>query len=467
MVTGSPRMLISGGTIATADGSFVGDVMVEGSTILSVGAPGTLGDAKRRIDAGGRIVLPGLVDPHVHFNDDFMGTVSVHDYRRGSEAALFGGVTSIVDFSNQLNGEPLANTLARKHEEAAGEAMVDWGIHAAITDSTPRTLDAIGAMIAAGVPTFKCYLTYRDEGLLIEDQQLLQILSRTRDKGMVLVHAEDNVLLEHTIAAFSAAGNTGIEYHAASKPVEVETSSIRRAAQLAAFVDARLYVVHVTSGEGARAVGEARLGGARVLGETCTHYLFFDDAQLLGPEGALFVCNPPFRKRADVEALWRALRIGTLSVLSTDDAAFDYAIKHKWDDRFDKVPAGLPGVEMRLPLLYSEGVRKNRMSLERLVAVCATNPARIFGFTRKGNIAPGFDADLVLLDPDAEWTVTPDVLHGGMDWTPYQDMVLTGRVESVLSRGELVVERGELVGRPGRGRFVHRTLPPAHAGMAG
>ena len=452
-------ILISGGTVVTPDSASEQDLLVEDETIAAVGRlAGT--PAEEYIDASGLIVLPGAVDTHVHFNDAFMGTVSVHDYSSGTRAAAFGGVTSVIDFSNQIPGEPLLRTVERKKEEAAGRAVIDWGVHAVITDPSSETIAGIPDIVAAGAPTVKCYLTYRKEGLMVGSDELKRILAALRRAGgMLLVHAEDNDALEANIPRLIRGGFVRPIYHARSRPPEVENEAIRRSIDAARTTGGRLFIVHLASAEGVGLVASAREEGIDVQAETCTHYLIFTEDMLRRDDGIKWICSPPLRTPEIREKLWAAVRDGAISQISSDDAAYSWKAKLMGAARFDLCPNGIPGIEVRLPLLYSEGVARGRISLPRLAEVTAGAPARLFGLAPgKGSLKPGADADLVLLDPRAQWIMGRETLHMAADWSAYEGIPVTGKILKVWSRGDLIVDGENFLGNEGRGRYLHRSL---------
>lgn len=450
--------LIKGGTVVVGHVVETADVLIEGEKIKAVGDLRGM-SAERVMDADGLLVLPGGVDTHVHFNDEFMGTVSVHDYFTGTKAAVFGGTTSVIDFSNQPFGGELMRTISQKHEEAEGLALIDWGIHPSLTDSSERTLKGIAEVVAAGSPTIKCYMTYRQEGLLMEEPALRKILTALRDAGgMMLVHAEDNDMAEASIPQFLESGRTSPIYHAESKPIEVENKAVETCVRLVREIGGRLFVVHMTTAEGVRMIGDARAEGLPIIAETCTHYLMFTDEMLRREDGIKWILSPPLRDERAQEALWQGLADGRLSMVTSDDAAYSWEAKLMGKDRFDLCPNGIPGIEPRFQLLYSEGVAKGRISLPRFVELVSTTPARLFGMTGKGSLAPGMDADVVLLDPTKKWMMGQETSHMATDWASYEEIEITGKIEKVLARGELIVDGDELVADKGRGRYLHRTL---------
>jgi len=435
------------------------DVLIQGERISAVGhLSGYKADIQ--VDATDLLVLPGAVDTHVHFNDVFMNTISVHDYYTGTLAAAYGGVTSVIDFSNQGPGESLMDTLKNKREEEDGQALVDWGVHPVITQPTPETLDEIPLVIEAGAPSIKCYMTYGDEGLMVEIEDLKRIAERLREAGgMLLVHAEDNDMLEESISHIINSGLTQPIYHAKSRPVEIENKAIRDCIQVVRETGGRLFIVHMATADGAELVGAARAEGLDVIAETCTHYLVFTDKMLERDDGIKWICSPPLRDQSNQDRLWAALRDGRISMVTSDDAAYLWEAKLYGVDRFDKVPNGIPGVEPRLNLLYSEGVAKGRLSLPRFVELISSTPAKLFGLTpQKGSLAPGADADIVLFDPHTKWTINQETLHMATDYSAYEDIEITGKIVKVFSRGELIIDGDRCLAEKGRGRYLHRKL---------
>jgi dihydropyrimidinase len=453
------KIIIRGGTIVLGQSVFQTDLLIEGEKIVAVGNL-PLQKTDETVDASGLLVLPGAVDTHVHFNDEFMNTVSVHDYYTGTLAAAHGGVTSVVDFSNQIPDQPLIKTLEVKKEEAKGRTLIDWGVHPVITNLTQKSLRDISLLIEAGAPTIKCYMTYRSEGLMVEENDMWQILeSLGKAGGMLMVHAEDNDIVEKNVPRMISQGLTKPIYHARSRPPEAEIRAIQSCIKLARETMARIFIVHMATAGGVELVGEARGEGVNVLAETCTHYLVFTENMLEREDGIKWICSPPLRNRRIQERLWKGLQDGRISMVSSDDAAYSWEAKLQGNDRFDKCPNGIPGVEVRLPLLYSEGVAKKRLSLPRLVELVSTHPAILFGlYPQKGVLFPGADADIVLLDPQAKWTMSQKTLHMAADWSAYEDIPVTGKIVKVFSRGELIVDGEKCLAEKGRGRYLHRKI---------
>ena len=453
-------MLIRGGTVVLGHEIEQMDLLVRGETIEDVGQLRDAGTATV-VDAEGLLVLPGAIDTHVHLNDMFMSTVSVHDYYTGTRAAAFGGVTSIIDFSNQVPGGSLLQTLDDKHTEADGKALIDWGVHPVITRPDDETLDQIPAVVERGSPTIKCYMTYRSDGLLIEDVDLKRIAARLKDAGgMLMFHAEDNDMIERNVPKLIAEGKTASVYHARSKPEDVETEAIRRVVQIVRDTKARMFIVHLASHAGLDLITSARREGLDLSAETCTHYLIFTDTVLEREDGMKWICSPPLRGSETQEALWQGVADGRIRMVTSDDAAYSWEAKMYGADRFDKCPNGIPGIEARFHALYSEGVVPGRITLPRFVEIVSTVPATLFGLApRTGSLAPGSDADIVLLDPEQRWTMSQDTLHMATDWCAWDGIEITGKIQQVYSRGELVIDGDECVANPGRGRYIHRSLP--------
>jgi dihydropyrimidinase len=453
------KILIRGGRLVMGQDVIETDLLIQGEEIAAIG-PLSDAEADDLIDARGLLVLPGGVDTHVHFNDVFMGTVSVHDYFTGTRAAAFGGTTTVIDFSNQVPGGSLTRTLEDKQREAEGKALVDFGVHPVITRPDEETLTEIETVVRAGAPTIKCYMTYRDDGLLIEDPDLERIALRLSGAGgMLMLHAEANDAIEANVPRLIQEGKTAPIYHARSKPPEVETEAIRRIIEISKKTHGRFFIVHLASPGGLELLTEAMDEGVDIRPETCTHYLIFTEEMLEREDGVKWICSPPLRDRTAQEVLWQGVADGRIRMVTSDDAAYSWDAKLFGKDRFDRCPNGIPGIEPRFQILYSEGVAKGRITLSRFVEIVASEPARLFGMApKKGSLTVGADADVVLLDPEETWTMGQDTLHMATDWSAYEGIQVTGKIRRVFSRGELIVDRDELLGEPGRGQYVHRRL---------
>ena len=455
----SKTILIKGGTTVIGDSVSQQDILIKEEKIEAIGHFSAT-EADEIIDATGQLVLPGAVDTHIHLNDVFMNTVSVHDYYTGMKAAAFGGVTSVIDFSNQVPGGSLMKTITDKKEEAEGMAIVDFGVHPAITEPTEETLSQIQEVVDAGSPTMKCYMTYEEDGLMIEHKDLRRILAKLRDAGgMMLVHGEDNDMIKESIPKFLEAGKTQAYYHAMSKPPEIEDKAITDCIQMVRELGGRLFVVHLASANGLRLISDARAEGLDVQTETCIHYLTFTNDILKREDGIKWICSPPLRNKEVQDVLWQGVVDGRIPMITTDDAAYSWEAKQYGIDSFEKCPNGMPGIEVRLNVLYTLGVASGKISLPKFVDLIATIPARMFGMApQKGILLPGSDADIVLFDPNEKWIMGQDTLHMNTDWAAYEGMPMTGKIKKVLSRGELIVDGEELLGQKGRGRYIHRKL---------
>ena len=456
-------LAIRGGTIATASDTFRADVGIRDGRVVAIAEAL---DAPDVIDATGKLVLPGGIEAHCHIaQESATGGMTADDYRTGSISAAFGGNSCIIPFAAQHRGMGVTETLDLYDSRAQGASVIDYSYHLIVADPTEAALrDELPAAFARGVTSFKVFMTY--DLMRIGDAQFLDILSVAKAHGaLTMVHAENAGIIDWISRRLVAAGHTAPRYHAISHPAAAEAEAINRAIALARFVDAALLIVHVSTPEGANLVARARLEGARIFGETCPQYLFLtrDDLDQPGMEGAKFICSPPLRDAATQEALWRHLQAGTFSVFSSDHAPYRYdetgKLAHGPDAPFKAIANGMPGIALRLPLLFSEGVRRGRITLQQFVALGSTNAARLYGIPAKGTIAVGSDADIAIWDPRETRTVRAEDQHDAMDYTPFEGRELTGWPVALLSRGERVVEGGRLVVEPGRGRFVKRARP--------
>ena len=457
-------LVIRGGTLATASDTFRADVGIRDGRVAAIAEALDGADV---IDATGKLVLPGGIEAHCHIaQESATGGMTADDYRTGSISAAFGGNSCIIPFAAQHRGMGVTETLDLYDGRAEGRSVIDYSYHLIVADPTETALrEELPAAFARGVTSFKVFMTY--ELMRIDDGQFLDILSVAKAHGaLTMVHAENSGIIEWISRRLVEAGHTAPRYHAISHPAAAEVEAINRAITLARFVDAPLLIVHVSTPEGAGLVARARLEGARIFGETCPQYLFLDRSDLDRPgmEGAKFVCSPPLRDEATREALWRHVQAGTFSVVSSDHAPYRFdetgKLAHGPDATFKRIANGMPGLALRLPLLFSEGVGRGRITLNQFVALASTNAAKLYGMhPAKGTIAIGSDADIAIWDPAETRTVRAEDQHDAMDYTPYEGRELTGWPVSVLSRGERVVDGGELVAEPGRGRFVRRSPP--------
>jgi dihydropyrimidinase len=457
-------VVIRGGTAVTPWGRAAIDVGIDGSGIgaLARSPSDLVGDEE--VDASGLLVLPGAVDPHVHFENPSFGPVTAHDFGLGTEAAALGGTTTIIDFAIQQPDETPLDAIRRRRAAAEAKVVIDFGFHACITDPSETSLDEIPAVVEAGCPSMKMFMVY--DPWKLDDGSMLEIMRRQAAAGgMVLVHAENEQLVQWGIRRRCEAGDLSPGAHARSRPAIVESDAIQRIGLFSVATGCSVYVVHVSSAAGFAAVERARSFGAQMWCETCPHYLVLDDSALDGPEGHRFVMTPPLRTVADQDALWDGLASGRMESTGSDDAAFHEEFKLAGVDDFRKCANGVPGVQLRVPLLFSEGVMAGRLGLERFVSAVAEQPARLFGlYPRKGALAPGSDADIVVYDPEVVWEPTVANMHTNIEYTCYEDRQVRGRPAHVWSRGRRVVADGELVAERGSGTFLARPLE--HPGRA-
>jgi len=450
--------VIRNGTIVTASETYQADLGIEGGKIRVVGK-GLEGD--KVIDAGGHYVFPGGVDIHTHLELPVGGTISSDDFVTGTIAAACGGTTTIIDFADQERAHSLHEALEARLERAEGRAVIDFGLHVAITDATEAVLEEeMAELVDEGITSFKLYLAYPGR-YMIDDDSLFRILLKTREIGaLALVHAENGHVVDYLTKEYLSAGKTSPVWHARSRPPEAEAEATGRALSLAAIAEAPVYIVHVTCTDSLRRVKEARRREWMAFAETCTPYLLFSDLEYERPgfEGAKYVVSPPLREKADQEALWGALSNGDLQVVSTDHCPFNFVgQKDLGRGDFSLIPGGMPGIETRVPLIYHFGVNGGRFSINRFVELVATNPARLLGLApQKGSIAVGADADLVVFDPDKQVTLRRENLHMNVDHSPYEHVTVRGYPVRTLSRGKTVMLNGEFLGREGDGRFLRR-----------
>jgi dihydropyrimidinase len=453
-------VLIRGGRIVTAADDYVADLYVEDETITMIGESLDL-TADKVIDAAGKYVLPGCIDPHTHLDMPFGGTVTIDDVEAGQTSAAFGGTTCHVDFIIQPQGHTFAAALEEWRAKAAGKQMIDMGYHMAVTDlENGGTLEELATLPDQGITSYKLFMAYKG-ALMVDDATLFKTMEVAAQTGaLVMVHAENGDVVDLLVRQALDAGHTEPLYHALTRPPEAEGEATNRAIQLAHLAGSPLYVVHVTCREAVEPIERARAQGWDVWGETCTQYFFnsLDDIAKPGFEGAKYVYSPPVRDKANWDVLWNAVRSDALSVISTDHCAFLFdGQKTLGKDDFSKIPNGGPGLENRLHMIHEFGVRTGRISLNRMVELLATNPARLFGlYPRKGTIAVGSDADIVVFDPQRQLTLSAETHHSKADYNLYEGTTVTGAPEVVLLRGHVLVENDELVAAPGIGQFVGR-----------
>jgi len=458
-------LTIRKGTVATASETMRSDIGIEGGKIVAIAD--RLPAGKRDIDAAGRYVLPGGIDSHCHIEQlSGMGIMSADDFYTGTVSAAFGGTTTIIPFAAQHRGTSVTTTVADYHERARTKAVIDYGFHLIIGDPTEKVLtDELPAAIKGGITSFKVYMTYPKWKL--EDYQLLEIMSVAENEGaLVMVHAENDDMIRWLAKRLIERGHGAPKFHGVAHSPLAEAEATNRIIMISRLLGAPVLIVHVSSPEATNTIRAAQTLGARIYAETCPQYLVLtaDDMDRPGVEGAKWCCSPPLRDKAAQEAIWAGLANGTFQVYSSDHAPYRFdktaKIPRGEQTTFKEMANGVPGIEMRLPILFSEGVLKKRLTLNQFVALAATNHARMYGlYPRKGTIAVGSDADIAIWDPKVEKRIDYSMMHDAVGYTPYEGHVYTGWPEVVLSRGRVVVENGKLNAARGSGQYIARGTP--------
>ncbi len=457
------RLVVEHGTVVTSEGSVAADVLVEGERIaalLAPGAPIVSGSDLRRIDAAGKLVVPGGIDVHTHMEMPFGGTSSSDTFATGTRAAAWGGTTTIVDFAIQPRGGSPRQGLETWMARADGRCAIDYGFHMILSDVTDDALKEMHGLVDDGVTSFKLFMAY--PGVLYSDDgQILRAMQAAATCGAtIMMHAENGIAIDVLVSEALARGQGEPRLHGETRPAVLEGEATHRAIVLAGVAGCPLYIVHLSAAEALAEVAAARDAGALVFAETCPQYLFLDEGLMDGPgfEGAKAVCSPPLRPSAHHDAMWRGLGTDDLSVVATDHCPFCFkGQKELGRGDFSKIPNGLPGVEHRMDLIY-QGVESHRITPERWVELTSTAPARIFGlYPKKGTLLPGADADIVVYDPERAHTLSAASHHMAVDYSVYEGMMMTGGVDTVISRGTLVLSDATYEGREGHGRFVART----------
>lgn len=466
------KTLIKNGTLVSASDTTSADLLMVDGQIALLGR-NLPADGAQVVDATGKYLLPGGIDVHTHLDLPFGGTKASDDFYSGHKAAAFGGTTCTLDFAMQAKGETLHQTLDNWHKKSDAKAVLDYGFHVGITDLTPTVLDEIPTLAAEGVTSIKLFLAYKNV-LQVDDATFFKSLLKAGEAGMLtMVHAENGDAIQILVEQAVAAGRHAPEWHALTRPAWAEAEATMRAVALAGMAGAPLYVVHVTNGLATDQIAYGRARGLNVMGETCVQYFFFTVDHLRRPDGAKWVCSPPMRTAADHAALWDAIRSNTLQVVSTDHCPFLYdgttAIDYEGQPfqlpgkelgagSFTKIPNGVPGIEDRLPILWTYGVGQGHISLNRFVEICCTNPAKIFGlYPQKGTLAVGSDADVVIWDPHAVRTMGVATSHQRTDYNLYEGWELRGMPEKVYQRGNLLVDGDTWNGEPGGGQWLKRS----------
>src|SRR6266498_3496651 len=433
------RTLIKNGTVITATDQYKGDVLVEDEKITVIGSSLEM-IADKVIDAAGKYVLPGGIDVHTHLDMPFGGATSADDFETGTRAAAFGGTTSIVDFAIQYKAQTLHHAWETWMKKAESKAVVDYGFHMIMTDMNDQVEQEMDALVRQGITSFKLFMAYRGVFMLDDGSIFKALLKTGQNGGTICMHAENGDVIDVLV-----------------KRALAEAEATHRAIALAEIADVPIYIVHLSAAEALEKVTEARDRGLMAYAETCPQYLFLSYDNYEEPDfgGSKYVMSPPLRDKAKQDELWRGLKFNDLQCISTDHCPFCMKEKRLGENDFSKIPNGAPGIETRMSLVYDGGVRPGRISLNRFVELTSTSPAKIFGlFPRKGTIAPGSDADIVVFDPNRTITLSVNTLHMNVDYNPYEGREVTGATETVLSRGRLVIENGTFVGRPGAGAFL-------------
>ncbi|MFD3337646.1 dihydropyrimidinase [Streptomyces violaceoruber] len=459
----SSRTVIRGGLVITASDEIHADVLIEDGRVAALAATGTPAaeafTAENVIDASGKYVIPGGVDGHTHMEMPFGGTYAADTFETGTRAAAWGGTTTVVDFAIQSVGHSLREGLDAWHAKAEGNCAIDYGFHMIVSDVNQETLKEMDLLVEEGVTSFKQFMAY--PGVFYSDDgQILRAMQRAAENGgLIMMHAENGIAIDVLVEQALARGETDPRFHGEVRKALLEAEATHRAIRLAQVAGAPLYVVHVSATEAVAELTRARDEGLPVFGETCPQYLFLSTDNLAEPdfEGAKYVCSTPLRPKEHQAALWRGLRTNDLQVVSTDHCPFCFSgQKELGRGDFSKIPNGMPGVENRMDLLH-QAVVDGHIGRRRWIEIACATPARMFGlYPKKGTIAPGADADIVVYDPHAEQVISAETHHMNVDYSAYEGRRITGRVETVLSRGEPVVTEREYTGRKGHGAYTPR-----------
>lgn len=459
-------LIIRNGTIVTAENTFRADLGVKDEKIALIAAPGTITqEAKRTVDAAGKYVMPGLIEPHMHVAAPFSGTIDVLDFYSASKCGAFGGVTSFMDFSTTVRGMSVMQAVQERLDEMS-HAALDYSVHAKFVEANEKTIGEIKDLVAMGIPTFKMFTTY--PGVMIEDPDILRVMEEAKKQGALCgFHAESNPIAEVTREKLAAEGKLDWKYFNDAKPNACEAEAVQRILAFAEYLDAPVYFYHLSTHEAVEMVRNAKARGVRVKAETCGHYLTLTREKNDGPDGINFLMSPPLRQKEDCLALWDALNDGTLSLVTSDNEAFTREQKESFLDRdengqliidFRKPVNGTPGIEERFGLLMN-AVNNGKITLNKLVEVGSTNPAKVFGcYPQKGCIGVGSDADIILVDPQKIMPLIHENMHYGLDYSLYEEFTSVGWPVMTIRRGEILVENGQFLGKESTGKFLARKL---------
>lgn len=451
-------ILIKNGRVITATDDYVADVFIEGEKIVAIGKNITE-KADKVIDASGKLVMPGGIDPHVHLDMPFMGTYSSDSYETGTRAALFGGTTTVIDFILQKQGSSLQSALDEWNGRANGNALGDYSFHMAVTDFNENTKKEIKSMIEKeGITSFKTFMAYKG-ALMIDDRQMIGLMEEVKKHGgMINVHATNGDMIDYLVQKYKDEGKLAPLYHYLSQPEITEAEASERFVDMASYTECPGYIVHLTCEGALNAVRNATRRNQKMFVETCIQYLLLDASLYENNfEGAKWVMSPPLREKKDQETLWAGINQGLVQVVATDHCPFMWEQKLMGKDDFSKIPNGHPAIENRMELLFSEGVMKHKITLNKYVEVASTNAAKIFGmFPKKGTIAVGSDADILILDPNQKHTISASTHHMNVDYSGYEGWELTGKVKTVLLRGKIAVDDNKCNVEKGYGKFIKR-----------
>jgi dihydropyrimidinase len=452
--------VIRNGTIVTATDTYVADIGIADEKISAIAAQLPAENAARMIDASGLLVLPGGIDVHTHLDMPFGGTTSADDFATGTTAAAFGGTTTLIDFAIQYKGQTLRHAFDTWMQKAQGKAVTDYAFHCIITDLGSAQLEEMTQLIREGVTSFKLFMAYPGV-FMLDDASIFRAMSQAADQaGFICMHAENGGAIDVIVQKALAQGKRAPKYHALTRPTTAEAEATSRAIALAEMAGCPVYIVHLSCNEALEKVREARDRGLPVFAETCPQYLYLslENMDVPGFEAAKYVFTPPLREKWHQERLWHGLTHDHLQVVSTDHCPFCFKEqKELGKDDFTKIPNGGPGVEHRLSLIYTGGVHGKRFSANRFVELVSTTPAKLFGlYPRKGTIAVGSDADIVLFAPDAEHTISAKTHHMRVDYSMFEGIKVQGMPKTVLSRGHTIIDNNKFTGRPGAGQFLRR-----------
>ena len=450
-------VLIKNGRVVTAESDYLADIYTEGELIVAIGKDLSY-KADKTINAKGKLVFPGGIDPHVHLDMPFMGTYSSDDYTSGTQAALFGGTTMVIDFILQTQGDTLKNALKTWQGKSKDKAVGDYSYHMAVTDFNPNVAKEVVHMIEKeGITSFKTFMAYKG-ALMIDDGQMVQLMKVVKEHGgLVTVHATNGDMIDSLIAKNRKAGNMKPIYHYLSQPEVTEAEASARFTDMLNYTGCPGYIVHMTCEGALNAVRKSTTRNQKVFVETCTQYLTLDASLYKRDDGAKWVMSPPLREKKDQTSLWSGINQGLIQVVGTDHCPFTWKQKQMGKNDFSKIPNGHPAIEHRMELLFSEGVRKGRISLSKYIELTSTNAAKIFGmYPKKGTIAIGADADLVIFNPTKRHTLSQKSHHMNADYSAYEGFKVTGKTETVLLRGQVAIEKNKCLLQPGYGQFVKR-----------